>query len=48
MTRFKRLWGTSFLATFRLMLHIKNRDQPIRAVAPVGAPRLPETVQRNV
>jgi hypothetical protein len=28
------LWESSFLATFRLMLHIKNRGQPIRAAYP--------------
>src|SRR5262249_38243519 len=33
-TRDKMLWESSFLATFRLMLHIKNRDQPIRAPYP--------------
>jgi hypothetical protein len=34
MTRFKMLWESSFLAKFRLMLHIKNRGQPIRAGRP--------------
>ena len=31
MTRRKTLWESGFLATFRLMLHIKNRSQPILA-----------------
>jgi hypothetical protein len=30
------LWESSFLATFGLMLHIKNRGQPIRAARPAG------------
>ena len=34
--RFNTLWETRFLATFRLMLHIKNRGQPIRAVRQSG------------
>src|SRR6266571_5174401 len=34
--RFNTLWETSFLATFRLMRHIRNRGQPIRAVRQSG------------
>ena len=48
MTRINTLLESSFLATFRLMLHIKNRGQPIRAAACRGKPRWPKTVDRNV